>query len=74
MPGISPYEEETKQSAKYRAWSYGLLWVFLGLFILSLSYLTGRNYPMDTIVPPILVVIGLIKLYQAWHQDAASSR
>ncbi len=74
MAGTSPYEKETKLSEKYRAWSYGLLWVFLGLFTFSLSYFTNRNYPMDTTVPTILVVIGLVKLYQAWHHDASSSR
>jgi ABC-type nickel/cobalt efflux system permease component RcnA len=74
MAGISPYEKETTQSEKYRAWSYGLLWVFLGVFTFSLSYFTSRNYPMDTIVPAILLIIGLWKLYQAWAQQFHAAR
>lgn len=74
MAEISPYEKETKQMETNRAWGYGFLWVFLGLLIYSISYFTGRNYPMDTTVPSILVVIGLIKLYQAWRQGLPSSR
>lgn len=59
------YEAEVKRQKQQRAWGYGILWVFLSLFIFSLSHFTSRSYPMDTVVPVVLLVIGLWKLYRA---------
>ncbi len=63
------YEQEEQRAVRNRAWGYAVLWLFLGIFILSLSVYTGRNYPMDTSVSVVLLTVGGVKLVRLLTSD-----
>jgi len=70
------YERVNRKTQAKRAFGYGFLWPFLGLFIYWIGSINSYTYPMYQELALLLVIIGVwrlvvgLKVYQQKQAEA----
>lgn len=65
--GKTSYERATRKGQGVKAFAYGFLWLFLGLFIYAIGTINSYTYPMYQELALLLVIIGVWRLIVGWN-------